>query len=72
MQKNMLGAGMMNSRDKNNLDFLLSISNEALLEWWSQASEDDQVYASEILAEYEKELNSMMFGETFHSSNSIH
>jgi len=39
----------MNDRDKNNLMFLLSLSEEGLMKWYEQASTDDQEYADELL-----------------------
>lgn len=39
----------MNYHDKHNLDFLLSITPEALTDWFNQASEDDIAYAIELI-----------------------
>jgi len=41
----------MNSRDKNNLKFLLNASPEILFEWYLQSSADDRAYAEELLTQ---------------------
>ena len=53
----------MNDRDKNNLMFLLSLSEEGLMKWYEQASTDDQEYADELLVHA---LN--MVGHVIHES----
>lgn len=42
--------------DVQNLDFLRSLSDDGLLNWYSQASEDDIAYAQELLDAWENEL----------------
>ena len=39
----------MNDRDKNNLEFLMSINPEALRIWFDTVSQDDIDYAKELL-----------------------
>lgn len=46
----------MNDWDKDNLNFLLTISSEVFEDWLSQADEDDIEYAMELLREAKSEL----------------
>ena len=39
----------MNGKDINNIYFILTRTPEELSEWWESLSEDDQLYASEIV-----------------------
>lgn len=58
----------MNQRDQANLQFLLNANAKALTEWYQQASQDDIMYAFELLVEYEHELDqteSSMLAEDF-------
>jgi hypothetical protein len=41
----------MNTRDKDNLVFLMSLSTEGLRTWFEQASDDDIAYAEELMAQ---------------------
>jgi hypothetical protein len=41
----------MNTRDKDNLVFLMSLSTEGLRAWFTQASDDDIAYAEELMAQ---------------------
>lgn len=41
----------MDKNDYDNLTFLLTISPETLVDWYNQASDDDRLYALEILKE---------------------
>ena len=41
----------MNTRDKDNLIFLMSLSTEGLRAWFEQASDDDINYAEELIAQ---------------------
>jgi hypothetical protein len=41
----------MNAHDTNNLMFLMSMSTKQLKQWYMEVSEDDRVYAEELLAE---------------------
>ena len=41
----------MNTRDKDNLIFLLNLSPTGLRTWFEQASEDDIAYAEELIAQ---------------------
>ena len=41
----------MNTRDKDNLIFLMSLSPEGLRAWFTQASDDDIAYAEELIAQ---------------------
>jgi hypothetical protein len=47
----------MNEYDRNNLDFLLSISAATLKDWYKKMSSDDIEYASDIMAQYSEELS---------------
>lgn len=53
----------MNSHDRANLEFLRTLSADALQNWFSQASEDDVEYAQELLDAWERELNNELFGQ---------
>lgn len=52
----------MNQRDRDNLNFLMTSSDEVLREWYSLANEDDLIYAQELLSEYEMELDLQFSG----------
>jgi len=47
----------MNLNDRNNLNFLMTATPQALREWYDLASEDDLIYAQELLEAYQMELN---------------
>ena len=55
----------MNINDQHNLDFLFSISEEGLKAWYEQATEDDLLYAAELLNQYEQQLDSEHYGVAF-------
>lgn len=46
----------MNDHDKRNLRFLLSLGKIGLMRFLSQASEDDMLYAAELLNRHKEEL----------------
>lgn len=46
----------MNERDRNNLEFLLSISEPTLKAWYASVTPDDIEYATELLKAYSNEL----------------
>lgn len=46
----------MNDWDKDNLNFLLTVSSEVFEDWLAQADEDDIEYAMELLREAKSEL----------------
>lgn len=46
----------MNSRDWENLQFLLNADEETLRDWYDQMDVDDHEYASEIMTMYSQEL----------------
>jgi hypothetical protein len=52
----------MNQRDRDNLNFLMTSSDEVLREWYASANEDDLIYAQELLSEYEMELDLQFSG----------
>jgi hypothetical protein len=41
----------MNAHDTNNLMFLMSLSPKALKQWYTEVTEDDRLYAEELIAE---------------------
>lgn len=47
----------MNARDRSNLEFLTQLTPQNLEQWFVQASEDDVVYATELLMAWEQELD---------------
>jgi len=46
----------MNDWDRDNLNFLLNTKGEDFEAFWTQADEDDRVYAQELLDAYSREL----------------
>ena len=46
----------MNPYDKKNLDFLMHASPDILAKWYAEVSEDDILYASELLAQASHEM----------------
>lgn len=52
----------MNQRDRDNLNFLMTSSDEVLREWYASANEDDLIYAQELLSAYEMELDLQFSG----------
>jgi hypothetical protein len=46
----------MNDHDRNNLNFLLTVSQKVFEEWFDQADQDDVDYALELLAKRKAEL----------------
>lgn len=53
----------MNQHDRDNLNFLMTSSDEVLREWYSSANEDDLSYAEELLSAYEMELDREFAGD---------
>jgi hypothetical protein len=51
----------MNPRDQANLEFLLALTPERLAQWYNQANEDDINYATELLSQYEDQLEQEEF-----------
>ena len=47
----------MTPYDRENLDFLLNATPEALAAWHGSVTEDDIVYAQELLDQFAQELN---------------
>ena len=41
----------MNDYDKNNLMFLMQLSEQGMSDWYAQASEDDITYAEDLFAQ---------------------
>jgi hypothetical protein len=46
----------MNDHDRDNLNFLLTVSQEVFEDWFDQADQDDVDYALELLARRKAEL----------------
>jgi hypothetical protein len=46
----------MDKHDRDNLEFLLSLERENFQEWYDSITEDDQLYAQEIIAQAALEL----------------
>lgn len=46
----------MNNNDKENLQFLLSASEETIRDWYTKTTEEDHDYAMELLRSYSQEL----------------
>lgn len=51
----------MNQRDRENLNFLLTISPDTFDEWVSQADDDDIMYALELIKRARLELTMRQF-----------
>lgn len=47
----------MNENDLSNLIFLLEASEETLMDWWENTTEDDHDYAKELLDRYSDNIN---------------
>jgi hypothetical protein len=47
----------MKKRDRKNLQFLLSLDQQALLMWYLQSSVEECEYACELLKNYSQELD---------------
>lgn len=47
----------MNDWDKNNLMFIMKLNRESLIDWFMESSEDDRLYAEELLARAHLELD---------------
>lgn len=63
----------MTDRDIENLNFLLSISEAALTEWYAQASLEDIIYAQELLEVFQVRLNLAINGSLqLPSSDRLH
>ena len=61
----------MNLNDRNNLNFLMTATPQALREWYDLASEDDLIYAQELLEAYQMELNALEFELLAPSTNTL-
>ena len=46
----------MNTHDRQNLEFLIGMTEQGLKKWLNQASEDDVAYANELLVSWELEM----------------
>ena len=46
----------MNDHDRDNLNFLMTVSPETLADWWGQVDADDRVYAFDLLNRARTEL----------------
>lgn len=57
----------MNAHDKGNLEFLLSLGEQGLANWYNQASDDDVQYAAELLDQYEQELDEFLVEQSGYS-----
>ena len=51
----------MNDRDLKNIYFILTRKPSELEEWWETLTNDDQLYALEIVKQYRIELESIAF-----------
>ena len=55
----------MNEHDLGNLEFLRNLSDAGLMAWFEQASEDDVVYAQELLNQWEDQLDREFHGVAY-------
>jgi hypothetical protein len=47
----------MNQNDRNNLNFLLTVSPQVLMDWFTKTHTEDHVYAKQIMDMYQRELD---------------
>jgi RecB family endonuclease NucS len=47
----------MNQEDRNNLNFLLTVSPQVLLDWFTKTHAEDHAYAKQIMDMYQHELD---------------
>ena len=52
---------MFTKHDAENLDFLRNASEQVLMDWYDQASDDDIAYAQELLEQWSMELLAQEF-----------
>lgn len=60
-----------NKKDRKNLSFLLSSSDNVLDAWLSTAGDDDIVYAQELLSSYMKEIDLIAMEKTIEQKLSM-
>jgi hypothetical protein len=53
----------MNKHDKDNLRFLLCSSNETITDWFHKTSEDDILYAMELLNTAQVEMSMQLLND---------
>jgi hypothetical protein len=53
----------MNKHDKDNLRFLLCSSNEIITDWFHKTSEDDILYAMELLNTAQVEMSMQLLND---------
>ena len=46
----------MDEHDRKNLQFLLNASEATIRDWWGKVTDDDRLYASELLQAHAAEL----------------
>lgn len=49
----------MTEHDRNNLNFLLTIDDNSLAKWFETASDDDIIYAFELIQEYKDKMKEL-------------
>jgi hypothetical protein len=49
----------MNKHDRSNLNFLLTVDPNTLKSWYQTSTHDDIVYATELLNQYQLELDEL-------------
>lgn len=49
----------MTEHDRNNLNFLLTIDDNSLAKWFETASDDDLIYAFELIQEYKDKMKEL-------------
>lgn len=47
----------MNKKDRDNLNFLMSVSEEGFKKWYDQADDEDIAYAFELILQHQAELD---------------
>ena len=60
----------MNEHDLGNLEFLRNLSDAGLKAWFEQASEDDVLYAQELLNQWEEQMDRELHGVAYVPLNS--
>lgn len=53
----------MNQHDRDNLTFLLTASSETLRAWYDLCSDDDLIYATQLLDRYQTQLEDAIIAD---------
>ena len=48
---------LVNDHDRANVEFICSLDTSTRMDWWNSITEDDKLYATEIVEEYNRMIN---------------